>query len=387
MRLSVVEFHAMQERPVSDNPLYNTNKMKIGIIAMNCSHGSTITTAENAWEMNWPDTKEVAVMADKAGFEVLLPVARWKGYGGPTNFNNRTFETFSWAAAVAAITDYSCIFSTTHVPLIHPVAAAKQCTTIDHISGGRFAFNVVCGWFKNEFEMFGADWREHDVRYEYATEWLQFVRQLWTTDGEFNFDGRWFHARKAWSEPKPIQKPMPPVMNAGGSPAGQHFAATQADMNFVLLKERDIEGGKAQMSHLKNMAREAGRDIQVWIHAYIVCRETEKEALDYADYYIVEKGDYVAVDNLLEIFGMQSDTLPKKALDQFRRHFIGGHGGDPLVGTAEQIVDGMNDLIAMGIDGILVSWVDYKTECKQWIDRIMPLMEQAGQRAPFKGLS
>jgi len=377
----------MQERPVSDNPLYNTNKMKIGIIAMNCSHGSTITTAANAWEMNWPDTKEVAVMADKAGFEVLLPVARWKGYGGPTNFNNRTFETFSWAAAVAAITDYSCIFSTTHVPLIHPVAAAKQCTTIDHISGGRFAFNVVCGWFKNEFEMFGADWREHDVRYEYATEWLQFVRQLWTTDGEFNFDGRWFHARKAWSEPKPIQKPMPPVMNAGGSPAGQHFAATQADMNFVLLKERDIEGGKAQMSHLKNMAREAGRDIQVWIHAYIVCRETEKEALDYADYYIVEKGDYVAVDNLLEIFGMQSDTLPKKALDQFRRHFIGGHGGYPLVGTAEQIVDGMNDLIAMGIDGILVSWVDYKTECKQWIDRIMPLMEQAGQRAPFKGLS
>ena len=235
--------------------------------------------------------------------------------------------------------------------------------------------------------MFGADWHEHDVRYEYATEWLQFVRQLWTTDGEFNFDGRWFHARKAWSEPKPIQKPLPPVMNAGGSPAGQHFAATQADMNFVLLKERDIEGGKAQMSHLKNMAREAGRDIQVWIHAYIVCRETEKEALDYADYYIVEKGDYVAVDNLLEIFGMQSDTLPKKALDQFRRHFIGGHGGYPLVGTAEQIVDGMNDLIAMGIDGILVSWVDYKTECKQWIDRIMPLMEQAGQRAPFKGLA
>ena len=59
----------MQERPVSDNPLYNANKMKIGIIAMNCSHGSTITTAENAWEMNWPDTKEVAVMADRAGLK------------------------------------------------------------------------------------------------------------------------------------------------------------------------------------------------------------------------------------------------------------------------------------------------------------------------------
>ena len=57
----------------------------------------------------------------------------------------------------------------------------------------------------------------------------------------------------------------------------------------------------------------------------------------------------------------------------------------PLIGTPEQIVDGMNDLIEMGIDGILVSWVDYKTECKQWIDEIMPLMEQAGQREAFKG--
>ena len=180
------------------NPLFSDNKVKIGIIAMNCSHGSTITSAENTWDMTWPDTKEVAVMADRAGFEVLLPVARWKGYGGPTNFNNRTFETYNWASAVAAVTDYCCIFSTSHVPLIHPVAAAKQCATIDHISGGRFALNVVCGWFKNEFEMFAAEWREHDVRYEYAAEWLNLVRRIWTTEGEFDFKGRWFESKKIW---------------------------------------------------------------------------------------------------------------------------------------------------------------------------------------------
>ncbi len=69
----------MTKKQVVQNPLYNANKMKIGIIAMNCSHGSTITTAENSWEMNWPDTKDVAVMADRAGFEVLLPGALWKG--------------------------------------------------------------------------------------------------------------------------------------------------------------------------------------------------------------------------------------------------------------------------------------------------------------------
>ena len=373
----------MRERSVLDNPLHGGNRMKIGIIAMNCSHGSTITTAENAWEMTWPDTREVAVMADRAGFECLLPVARWRGYGGETNFNHRTFETYSWAAAVAAVTEHACIFSTSHVPLIHPVAAAKQCATIDHVSGGRFALNVVCGWFRNEFEMFGAEWREHDVRYEYATEWLDFVRRIWTEEGEFDYEGRWFGARNVWSEPKPLQKPTPPVMNAGGSKAGQVFAATQADMNFVILKQRDVEGGRAQIGRLKAMAREAGREVQSWIHVYVVCRETEKEARDYLNHYVVEKGDRAAVDNLLEIFGMQSETLPPEVLDEFRFHFIAGHGGYPLVGTAEQIVDEIETLIAIGVDGVLVSWVDYKAECRQWIDEVLPLMEQAGQRRPF----
>ena len=176
---------------------------------------------------------------------------------------------------------------------------------------------------------------------------------------------------------------MPPVMNAGGSKAGQIFAATQADMNFVILKQRDIDGGKAQITHLKNMAKEAGRDVQSWIHVYVVCRDTEKEAQDYLNYYVVEKGDYTAVNNLLEIFEMQSETLPTDVLEEFRFHFIAGHGGYPLVGTAEQIVDEINKLIDIGVDGMLISWVDYKTECKQWIEKVLPLMEQAGQRERF----
>jgi len=365
------------------NPLYSENRMKLGAMAFNCSHGSTITSAEGAWEMNWPDTKDVIRMADDAGLEGLLPVGRWKGYGGPTNFNNRTFEAFTWAAGVGALTDHPAVFATTHVPLTHPIAAAKQAVTVDHISGGRFALNIVCGWFKNEFEMFGAEWRTHDDRYAYGVEWLDLVRQLWTRGEEFDFEGKYFNAKNLWSEPKPLQRPVPPIMNAGGSPAGQHFAATQADMNFVILRDHGVEGGKAQIDNLKNMARDAGREVQSWIHGYVVCRDTQKEADDYLEHYVREKGDYVAVDNLLDIFGMQSETLTPEALDAFRFHFIAGHGGYPLVGTPERIVDEIDKLLEIGIDGILLSWVDYKTELRQWIDEVLPLMEQAGQRKPF----
>ena len=85
----------------------------------------------------------------QAGHGVV--VVGWRGYGGETNFNNRTFDCQTWAASVGAVTNYSCIFSTVHVPLIHPLTAAKQAATIDHVTGGRFGLNVVCGWFKNEF--------------------------------------------------------------------------------------------------------------------------------------------------------------------------------------------------------------------------------------------
>ena len=151
-------------------------------------------------------------------------------------------------------------------------------------------------------------------------------------------------------------------------------------MNFVLLKQHDPDGGKAQVDMLKNMAREVGREVQVWIHVYVVCRETEKEAQAYLDYYVREKGDYEAVNNLMKIFEVQTATLPQEALDQFRFHFIAGHGGYPLVGTAEQIVDGLTTLSEMGVDGCLISWVDYKVELRQWIDDVLPLMEQAELR-------
>src|SRR3954447_21771950 len=63
--------------------LFGGNRMKLGVMAFNCSHGSTITTVPEAWQLNWPDTKDIAQAVDRSGMEALLPVGRWKGYGGP----------------------------------------------------------------------------------------------------------------------------------------------------------------------------------------------------------------------------------------------------------------------------------------------------------------
>ena len=101
-------------------------------------------------------------------FEALVPVGRWRGFGGTTDFNGEGFEWFTWAAGIAAATDRAGVFSTSHVPTIHPILAAKQAMTVDHISEGRFALNVVTGWHQAEIEMFGAPLLAHDERYDVA---------------------------------------------------------------------------------------------------------------------------------------------------------------------------------------------------------------------------
>src|SRR5262249_8425066 len=191
-----------------------------------------------------------------------------------------------------------------------------------------------------------------------------------------------FNAAAVWSQPKPLQKPHPPIMNAGGSPAAQEFTTRYCDMNFVILKDRThLEGAKAQIDHLKQMARSHGRETRIWIHVYVVCRASEKDAKDYLNYYVYEKGDWEAAGNLLKIFGLHNQTLDAKTLDGHKAHFIAGHGGYPLVGTAEQIVDELGKLADIGGDGCLISWVRYKEEVAQWNEEVLPLMVQAGLRA------
>ena len=364
--------------------IFSGNRMKLGVMAFNCSHGSTITMVPEHWKLSWPDTCDLIKMIDCSGMEAVLPVGRWRGYGGPSNFNSAAYETFTWAAAVGALTKYCAVLATVHVPLVHPLMVAKMSSTIDHVTNGRFILNIVCGWFKNEFDMFGASMRPHDDRYKFAAEWLELLKKVWTEEEEFDFDSESFHCKNVWSQPKPMQKPYPPIMNAGGSPAAQDFTTRYADMNFVHLRDRsDVAESKKQIELLRSMARAHGRNTRIWIHVYVVCRETEKEAQDYLHYYVHEKGDWEAASNLLRIFGVHSQTHDPKALESQTAHFIAGHGGYPLVGTAPQIADELCKLADIGVDGCLISWVDYKNELAQWNRAVLPLLEQAGLRQPF----
>jgi FMNH2-dependent dimethyl sulfone monooxygenase len=365
----------------SQSPLFNDRKLRLGTFCTNASHGCAISTVEGALRADWLETSELARLADQMGFEAIVPIGRWRGFGGVTDFNGASFETYTWAAGISEATKYSSVFATSHVPTIHPLVAAKQAATIDHISGGRFTLNIVTGWFRPEMEMFGVTMLEHDMRYEFATEWLEIVKRLWTEDQPIDHEGRFFKLKRAVLQPKPIQKPYPVLMNAGGSEKGRHFAARYCDVAFVVLDRHDLESLKARVDHYRKFARtEYGREIGVWTNAYIYQAETESEAHRFYHHVVNERGDWEAVENMLTTMGIESQQLPVEAMEGLKRHFIAGWAGFPLIGTKEQIVEGFQTLVKAGFDGILLSWPLWRPGMNQFRTETLPLLRQAGLR-------
>ena len=363
------------------NPLFNDRELKLGTFSSNLSHGCAISNIEGTLKADWPSTSALAAMAEAMDFEALVPVGRWKGFGGTSNFNGAGFESYTWAAGIGAQTKKAGVFATSHVPTVHPIMAAKQATTIDHITNGRFSLNIVTGWFQPEMEMFGEPQMEHDRRYERALEWLEIIKLLWTREEEFDFEGQFYRVKAGWLMPKPIQKPYPVVMNAGGSAKGREFVSQYCDVSFTALVSHEPDAMAAQCAAYKNAARQArGIELPVWTNAYIVQGETEKEAWDFFNYYVHEHGDWVAADNLVRQLGINAETFPPDVLKALKAHFIGGWAGYQIVGTREQVVDGLGRLKKAGFDGVILSWARYIDGMREFQEKTYPLVVQAGWR-------
>jgi hypothetical protein len=104
------------------------NRLKLGLFCANCS-SRAVTTLPERWSGSWADCVSLARMADRAGIEFMLPIGRWKGYGGDTDYQGATWETVTWACGLLARTEQLTVFGTVHAPLIPPLIAAKEFVT------------------------------------------------------------------------------------------------------------------------------------------------------------------------------------------------------------------------------------------------------------------
>ena len=361
---------------------FSRNALKLGLFGMNLSSGRACTKVPERWSGNWEDNLRLAQLADAAGMDFHLPVGRWKGYGGATNFEGAGFETTAWATGLLAQTQRLTIFATVHAPLVHPVLAAKQFVTADQVGRGRFGLNIVCGWNADEFGMFGVDQREHDDRYAYGAEWITAIYRMWEEAGPFDIDGAYLHLRNVEAEPKPYGGTRPIVMNAGSSVAGRAFGVTYCDMIF--RNWRGLEANAQDNAETMTAARANGREVGVYTSGYVICRPTRKEALEYEHYVVEENADWEAIDHLLELSMANNHSWKHASADevaQARRRIAAGHGGCPAIGDPDEVAAALARLGAAGFAGFAFSFVNYLDEFPYFRDEVLPRLERLGLRA------
>ena len=359
---------------------FTRNKLAVGLFGSNCDGGLACSTFPGRWKATWENCRELAVQADKAGIDFMLPLGRWIGYGGETNHNGSNFETIAWASGLLAATKNIMAFGTVHVTAHSPAVAAKQMVTADHIGGGRFGLNIVCGWYQKEFDMLGVDLGEHERRYDLGQEWIDLVTRIWTEKEPFDFDGEFFQTKGTVLNPKPVSDQRPMVVCAGTSGRGREFAVQNADMLFHTFY--DFDKFREDSKSLRQAGRDAGKDIGLFTNIGVVCRPTQKEAEEYHHYYAVEHADTEACRIMMVERGIDTDAISEQDRQRFHLRAATANGATPVVGDPDSVAEQLAQLSEAGCGAVAMGLPNYLNDLPIIVEEVWPRLEAKGLRKP-----
>src|SRR6201994_4389772 len=193
----------------------------------NVSGGLVISNIEQrtSWDIDY--NRKLSQTAENNGFDYALSQIRFTaGYGAEFQHEPVLFSH----ALLAATKRLKLIVAILPGPW-NPAVAAKQLATMDQLTGGRVAVNIVSGWFRGEFTAIGEPWLDHDERYRRSEEFIRAVRGIWTQDS-FNFRGDFYRFTDYSLKPKPVD-PLPEIFQGGSSRAARDMASRVSDWYFT----------------------------------------------------------------------------------------------------------------------------------------------------------
>lgn len=344
----------------------------------NVSGGLVVSKIPQRTDWTFDYNAQLAQTAEQVGFDYALAQARFiASYGAEYQL-----EALTTVAALAPVTERLKLIAAVHPGLWHPGVVAKMGATIDFISKGRFALNVVSGWFKGEFTIYGKPWLDHDERYRRSEEFIRVLKGMWTED-EFHFKGDFYRINGGWVKPKPInQNPHPEIFQGGNSKAARRMAARVSDWYF--MNGNTIEGVREQIQEVSALAREEGRKLKFGLNAFIIVRDTEKEAHDVLR-EIIAQADKEAVEGFGEAVKQAGSSTREKVgmwansnfedLVQYNDGFRSG-----LIGTADQVADRIRQFYEVGVDLILGGFLHYSDDLPAFGRTVIPLVREIESR-------
>ncbi|MCB6185051.1 dimethyl sulfone monooxygenase SfnG [Leeia sp. TBRC 13508] len=349
------------------------DNIKFAYWVPNVSGGLVISKLEQrtSWDIDY--NRKLAQVAEDSGFDYALSQIRFTaGYGAEYQH-----ESVAFSHALLAATNKLKVIAAVLPGPWNPALLAKQISTIDHLSNGRVAVNVVSGWFRGEFHAIGEHWLEHDERYRRSEEFIRAIKGIWTEDN-FSFRGDFYRFNNYTLQPKPLQKPHPEIFQGGSSRAARDMAARVSDWYFT--NGNTVEGIKAQIDDIRAKAAAEGRTVKIGVNAFVIARDTEEEAKAVLQ-EIIDKADPEAVN----AFGSEVKNAGKASpegegnwakssfedLVQYNDGFKTN-----LIGTPQQIAERIVALKAVGVDLVLTGYLHFIEEVEYFGKNVLPLVRE-----------
>lgn len=338
-----------------------------------------VSGAEQRTEPTFDYNRRVAELLDRAGLEVFFMAQRGRGFG-PSDFWGTSLDSVTSAAALGMVTKQIKIVSTVHTAFLHPGVLARMGSTLDQVTNGRWGLNLVSGWSHKDFEMMNIPFLAHDERYQQTAEFVEVLQKFWTMDW-FDYHGKYFTIQQGICNPKPTR--LPPLYNAGSSPAGKDFTARYCDWYFTgAVTPQQVT---AEIADVRARAAKHGRDIHFITYVFVLCRETEAQAEKEAD-KILALGDFSGAQELIE--GLTGQTIGTAASiigqgvtsEQMLASVVLGVGSAKLIGTPQQVARKLAQLQEAGIDAVGLTFRHVEEEMADFIDKVLPLLEDMGVR-------
>jgi FMNH2-dependent dimethyl sulfone monooxygenase len=311
---------------------------------------------ESAPDKSFAFALDVVSRAEGLGFDITLIAERLLG---------PDLEAWMLAAALAARTKTIQIMPAVYPGMITPQLVAKMGATLDRLTGGRFAINVVNGWFQKEFELFsnGAWIESSAARYDRMDEFVRVLKGLWSEE-HFTMHGEFYHADDAGLPMKPVRVPYPPIYTASRADSGKDVIAEYCDLWFVNYEanhrryDENFHTIKADISDLAERAGHFGRKLAFGMSAHVICADTLGEAQMRAEE--------------LEAYG-QRDRISSTAARAL---------GACLVGTPELIAQRMRRYEDIGVELFLLHFHPMLAGLETFASKVLPLLALAPAPAP-----
>jgi alkanesulfonate monooxygenase len=282
----------------------------------------------------------------------------------------------------ASVTKNLGIFIAQRPGFTAPTVAARQFATLDALYPGRFSINIITGGDHAELIQDGNTVPDKDDRYARTNEFLDIVRSEWTSEKAFDYEGKYYNVKGAFSHVRPA-KPID-VFTTGSSEAAIDLAGRHADI-FALWAE-DYEQTRTQLLKVRAAAAKHGRpEPEYSLSLRPIIAETEKQAWEKAE-HILEKARKLQEASGFARIGTPPNVGSQRLVELAKRgkrhdkylwtgiaELTGAKGNSTaLVGTPDQVAEGLLDYWDLGVQKFLIRGFDPLVDAIEYGREILP---------------